>query len=595
VIRAVPSTRAWAAYAALLVVLSGICFSHVTDLGLDTHDRQMFRTSEAAAQDLTHLWSPPDERENAAGRPAAEAVKLAGYLLWGSDPAAYHLLVVALHTLAAWLLARAAAALGTAPLAAGAAGILFLVNVSHTQAVYHISALDYPLALSAMLATLGAFSACLALPGWGRLAASALGLVVALASHASAMAVLPVCAWLAWRRGALRRMAAPLAGLTVAAVMLTGWLLSTTSRDTSTWRSVGLYDDGLVDVSAGLVRMGLWFLGRLVTAAHALPMDFTQVYTAELALGGVLLAAAAAIVRRGIEPAATWVVWVLASLGPFVLLTEATILEMPAGPSRYLYAASAGVSVLFAEGAGRLLPRFGRYTRAAAAALLIAVVLLSAHELRRARSLFFYSSGRYHVSIGEEETAAAQFRRAVEPGGAEIPLVDTYVRLAAIETSRPEPPVELAAGALQRVPGEPVLQILAAVCAIDGGDADQAAAATSRLQQLIDAQETRRPGSFHLPRVAALFLGNRGLARLRTEEYERALVALTLAVHLNPEHRPAAERLAFAYFQTGHFAASGQLWERLGDRGNARIAYEAALRENPDDATARDRLPSLAD
>ena len=69
------------------------------------------------------------------------------FLIFGNDPAAFHLLVVAIHTLAAWLLARVVWQQGGESILAGLAGLLFLVNVTHFQTVHHISALDYPLAL----------------------------------------------------------------------------------------------------------------------------------------------------------------------------------------------------------------------------------------------------------------------------------------------------------------------------------------------------------------------------------------------------------------------------------------------------------------
>ena len=71
----------------------------------------------------------------------------------GNDAAAFHLAVF-FHTLAAWLLARLIAQLSADLLLGICTGLLFLVNVTHLQAVHHISALDYPPALCLSIATL---------------------------------------------------------------------------------------------------------------------------------------------------------------------------------------------------------------------------------------------------------------------------------------------------------------------------------------------------------------------------------------------------------------------------------------------------------
>jgi hypothetical protein len=85
------------------------------------------------------------------------------------------------------------------PVPAGLAGLLFLVNVAHFQAVFHISALDFPLALM--------FS----LTGWvlqrsngtwrHRLGANVC-LVLAMACHLATVAVVPLRIYGTWQTGA---------------------------------------------------------------------------------------------------------------------------------------------------------------------------------------------------------------------------------------------------------------------------------------------------------------------------------------------------------------------------------------------------------
>jgi tetratricopeptide (TPR) repeat protein len=63
------------------------------------------------------------------------------------DARSFHLVVVFLHATASVLLAFVLWQLGVKVIVSGATGLLFLLNASHFQAVHHISALDYHLAL----------------------------------------------------------------------------------------------------------------------------------------------------------------------------------------------------------------------------------------------------------------------------------------------------------------------------------------------------------------------------------------------------------------------------------------------------------------
>jgi hypothetical protein len=119
-----------------------LAFQPIPSLGID--------------QDWTFFFSP--DKTQASGRPLAEAVKYLAYLVWGNHPGAFHLLVVAVHVLASFLWAWACRRLGLNLELSWGTGLLFLVNVTHFQAVHHISALDYPLALCWMLVSLGCYA-----------------------------------------------------------------------------------------------------------------------------------------------------------------------------------------------------------------------------------------------------------------------------------------------------------------------------------------------------------------------------------------------------------------------------------------------------
>lgn len=99
-----------------------------------------------------------------------------------------------------------------------------------------------------------------------------------------------------------------------------------------------------------MVRVLWWFCGRLLTTAHWLPLPIYLQQTWELYLGAVVFALLFWLIWRHKDPLRAAALATLIGLFPFLLLTEATILGLPAGPSRYLYLASTGFSLLIAWG-----------------------------------------------------------------------------------------------------------------------------------------------------------------------------------------------------------------------------------------------------
>ena len=110
----------WPASAAFLGLVAALCFGNLRTHLLDTHDAETFRDHLQIQQDWAFFFSP--DKAQASGRPTAEAVKYLAFLLCGNDPAAFHLLSIAIHTLAAWLLARVVWRQSGALLLAGCTG-----------------------------------------------------------------------------------------------------------------------------------------------------------------------------------------------------------------------------------------------------------------------------------------------------------------------------------------------------------------------------------------------------------------------------------------------------------------------------------------
>ena len=82
------------------------------------------------------------------GRPLVQLCIWLAYICFGGDPLSLHVLGLAFHTLAIILLALTCRRLGLTAELSFTTGLLFLVSTAHFRAVFWISAMAYPLALT---------------------------------------------------------------------------------------------------------------------------------------------------------------------------------------------------------------------------------------------------------------------------------------------------------------------------------------------------------------------------------------------------------------------------------------------------------------
>ena len=419
----------WPGYILLVCLLSAVCFGSLKDHLLDVHDYETFQDNVAIGENFTFFFSP--DKQQPTGRPAADLVKFLAYLVGGNDPAFFHLLVVAFHALATILLALLAWRLGTSLRLSLIGGLLFLLNVAHFQAVHHISALDYPLALALGLGTLLCFLRFLSTRKWPWLCAFYGGSVISVMALAAMAFLWPFCLYWCWSGGyglkATLRLLLPLFALTVLELVL---IVAITPGETNTGRAIDFYSDNEpIHLLAGMGKLFLWSLNRLLTTAHWVPYPLYEFQSWELYGGAGVLAVLLLLIYMNRFPESAWSVWVLLSLLPFLPLTLESILGRPAGPSRYLYPATAGFSLLLSwtiEGAAQRL-RFCRpYLYAA---MLAAIFGSSFHFLKQVEALSFYSSGRNYIAHGNFDMGISQLFRAVTHGKGTINLMDAYARL----------------------------------------------------------------------------------------------------------------------------------------------------------------------
>jgi hypothetical protein len=322
------------------MLLSWLFFSDVINLRLDSHDIETFHDHAAIGSDISLLFSP--EREQRSGRPVEELVKWLLYLLCDNNARAFHLFSIILHGLVSLSLPSMFRDWGANRLVSISAAMLFLTQTAHYEAIYHISAVDYPLALLFGVVAVFTFHRYLRAPRILWLGAFNVVFAFGLLSHTGIGSVWLVCFALAWRNGfGWRRCFTMLLPPAIIGVGLMSYLLQVTSRQTNVWSSVESFATNDLWASVGgVAKTGLWLLSRLLTTAHWMPVPTYRMLAWEPYVGALVLAALLWL-GRGDLTARLGVVWALVTLLPFCLISGDAILPyLPAGLSRYGYFAS---------------------------------------------------------------------------------------------------------------------------------------------------------------------------------------------------------------------------------------------------------------
>jgi tetratricopeptide (TPR) repeat protein len=546
-----PTWQTWLIYAALMVAVAWICFGSLADHLLDTHDDELFRDSAALRENPAFFFAPAREKAVGSGRPLADLVESVPYLIWGPDPAPYHLFAALLHLLASLLLAYLAWELGMGLGLSMAGGLLFLVNVAHFQAVHWISGMDYPVAL---LLSLGAVQCWRRYEQtrrpvwrWGFCAALPLGAL----AHPAVLMTWPLCLYWAWSQGRpLRPLWRTLLPLALLMAPTLAFISYTTAERTSTSRALSAYSlENLPQLAAGIGELLLWFSSRLLTTAHWTVVAVYQQQTWELGIGLAGLAGLGWLAWKRPLPAAPWAAWTLLMLLPFLVLTEEVVRDLPAGPSRYLYLATAGSSLLLAwllEQGSLYLGRWLRPQLPFAAA--IALLQVSSFVfLKKAEALTFYTSGRNYIALGDAELGARQLQRAIVRAPETIPLLDAYSRLCLqlMGTADLEPTLSQA---LQQFPNSIHLNLYQSVShSLSPDPAMQQNARERFVSRLGVLQGPQRQEAEQLVFQA---YANYGLNRTEHDDFLGAIPALRLALDYNPGSIKIYRRLILALMRT---------------------------------------------
>ena len=561
------------AYIALVLVLAAVCFGSLTDHLFYTHDDEIALDYPRLSADPAFFFDP--DKANASGRLIDELVMWAAYAAWGDDPALFHLLSVASHVLASLVLALAYHRLGANREMSLIAGLLFLLNITHIQAVHWISALEYPLALLIIAAAAYYYGAHAADPSPARLALFYALAATGLLTHIAALMLWPFClCWSllgdrGWRR-TLRELV-PLALLLVPVLYL---VVQMTPARTSTFDAATSYSaDQALPLLGGSGRALLWFAGRLLSTAHWLPLAPHDRPLWEEGLGLLVLAGLGLLIGRRIT-VAPWAAWTLLFLVPFLALPERILSDLPIGPSRYLYLASAGSSLLLAwllQQVGLWAARRGKASRGVYACALIALFAANGYAIKKAEALAFYMSSRHYLASGDEETGTMLLQRAIDWGPDIINLQDAYERLAVMRLLEPERIADFTASALAQFPDSGTLQIINLVHRSTGLDPASQSQVIAKLDALA--------GDPDFADLIGLSYHNLGVGLQNKGAIKQAVAAFRLSLRFLPD-RPATLRyLGAALHQQGDLAGSSAAMERSAQLtpNDPQAQYNAAL------------------
>ena len=511
--------RVWLCYATVVAALTWLSFGSLRFHQLDTHDAESFADHLRIEQDGSYFFSA--DKQQVQGRLVADAVKYATFLIFGNDPAVFHLLVVALHMLASFLLALLVRRMGFALEWSLSAGLFFLLNVTHFEAIHWISALDYPLGMVCACAAL----LCLETRSRWQLVYFSTLMVLATQAHPSLAALWLLPLYRLWRadvdRAALYRFAATAVPIVLAVVVSV--LLA--SRQASTWHAVDEYAvHSPASIVLGQVRVLFFLSSRLLSTAHWLPLPIHSQALWELGLGiGVVTVLLYLLYRR--QAPIDWVaLWVLVGLFPYLLLTAATIDDLPAGPSRYLYVASAGSSLLLAA-----LWHYGyQRQRYLAFALLLVIIASSYVNLRKVEAISHYTSARSYSARLEIDNALEQYERALDIAADVLPLEDLYLRylIMLLDSARDFIPALTAAHA--RFPDNPNIELYQLAERATAADSTARALAMQQIEQKVRL-------SSHTSNLSAQAFHNMGSGFLKKRDELRATYAFEQGLSLEPQ------------------------------------------------------------
>ncbi len=554
----------WWLYVIFSVAVTYLCFASVSEHGLYDHDAEAFRDNSRISADFSYFFS--SEREHVTGRPAADLSRWLASLVIGNSKGYFHLLVVVVHAIASILLARFVFMVYGDLRWAFVSGQLFLVNVTHFQAVHHISALDYPLSLTWALLGLLAYLRYDSTGGRIVLVATYAFFSVGTLTHMAVAALGPLCIlWHRQRGGTLSTALVRVIPLVTILIALVLYGLAITPKATSTWSALDHYGHGAVS-PFNTLHLLAWFTGRLFSTAHWVPpLAIYEQQPWEVYFGAVTLAALCVLGWFQRQRVVAWTLWIVLCLLPFLFIPEDLILKfLPQGPSRYLYLASAGSSVLIAAALVRLSTCLGAH-KDRFLLFTLAITLISSYcGIKQVEGFSHYTSGRYYASKGEGDTAIIQYQTALAQGRDVLPLRDIYYRLCNLLIAAGRDFVPVLDDARSALPSDDNIKALFYVTESLSHNAQNRDTAARKLDDMASALQLRDPAEhMGFRSTVSTIYHNLGLGLASHNDDDRALISLQAALIWKPGRSNTLRKLYKIYLKQGLLKEATEPLERL--------------------------------
>ena len=583
-----PSRLTWALYALFIGVVSALFFADLRHLLLGADDAGTFRDHAAINEDFLFLFSP--EKERASGRIIDEFIMWVVHLVCGNSPAVFHLLVVFIHTLASFSLAVCFRRLGAEMTTSLIGGLLFLLNISHVETVHWISALEYPMVTCNLAWTLYFFSRFAESGRRLYLYLFYAGLILCVFTHFVAVLLWPLCLFYAWLNSFnFRTVVRSLVFVLPAIAIALACVFSITGGDTTTQSAIDHYSQSAAQFSSALTfavdsgRAFLWLLARPFFMAHWLPLAPSSQHPAEVWLGIFALVTFIGLMWKGDTTTRLWSAWVVLFSVPFI---PAALVY--AGISRYIYIATAGSSLLLAWVLNWVGERAGRSGRYILVLALFLVMWSSYRAEDRVANIMRYFSGHYYIANGDPHLGVDLLREAMETDTSLISIGEAYLYLAEGLLSAGQDYDALLQRALQEVPEDPNIRLLARMSALLADETGHYSEA-GMLSELYRVYAGKEEIFLHKVSILSQQFGN---WYSQNANDNGAIRSYRLSLRADPKNFNTTQRLIKIQLQQGRYGDAIETVDLLKDyqRDHPQFLFLAALcyrdAGNPQEALA---------
>jgi len=496
-------------------------------------------------------------------RPPVDALFVFGYLLWEDDPLGYHVMQIILHSLATMVLLFTFKVLGVDTETALFSSTLFLINVVHFQAIHQITCITYTLSFIFSLLCICSHAYLLRskLNMWRII--SLLALICALFSHPASVFIVIFCFYITYR----------INGLTWKSINVVVPLVVTAFLSGTAAFLLSLHGDQVQGVLntpdlMQIILQPFWYWGRLFTSLHwispALLQDRPETW--ELIIGFLALGCFGLFYYLRISPVDDWAVWVFLSVLPFVNYPNEMLGH---GPSRHLYFASAGASLLFAWSILTFIRKwFKNHCRFAFVIAIGLIFSTSIDGLKRVEAHSYYRSGRGYVAENNLQLGETQYSKAISIDMGLLPM-DIFERLAIVRFALGLPIRNTILNALEVYPQSDLLYIILGISYEQNPDSSRPNAQHEYIQRAFTlTQDESKLRSQHIKLLQSL-----GAFYYSAEQYEKAISLYRQSLQIYPGYVFGIANL-------------GKLYQTIGRDSEAISLYTQLAQVNPEIAAS---------